>query len=176
MSTYLGIDTNSFGFHVVASSPIVMPGAEGFEQQAGWCTAGSKSAQERRRLVYVTARRFFETIPAGARVFVEEPLVLTKNINTTRLLVMMGGVIEAAFMQARPDAYFFWVDVSTWRKEVLAPARGSAPRNKDGWKALAKLYVSMYFDDYPSWEQTFEQEPDLYDAACIMAYGEQVGV
>lgn len=177
----VGIDTNSFGFHAVSSLPILMPGAEDAPgdgmQTLGWIVAGAKDSYDRLRIVRHVAVDFFKQLPSGTRLFVEEALILPKNIETTRKLVLMTGVLYGAFLEARPDATWFWVDVSTWRKNVLAPPKGTAPRNKDGWKALAKLWVSMQgyeVGEFETVESIYEREPDLCDAHCLMVYGQQV--
>jgi hypothetical protein len=176
----IGIDTNSFGFHVVSSRPIPMTGLSYLPEPScqGWTQAKSKDSYERLRVAHDAALRFFATLPRASCVFVEEALILPKNIETTRKLVLMTGVLYAAFLEARPDATWFWVNVSTWRRVVLAPPKGQSPRNKEGWKAMAAYHVHSGWA-YPSFDalsnsdlyKLYEDEPDLYDAHCLMEYG-----
>lgn len=173
MSIVVGIDTSSKGFHVCSSEPIFMS-ARTLGSRLNWVLPPG-DAQLRREGAFRGARRMFELLPDGAVVVIEEPLILPKNIDTTMKLVMMAGVIEGAFWQACPDAILWWVNVSTWRRQVLNPPKGYAPRNKDGWKALARQYVLDRADSlwpYSTEElATMEDQPDFWDAACICAYG-----
>jgi hypothetical protein len=189
----IGIDTNSHGFHAVSSVPISMPSTEPLAllTTEGWTISRSKDYLDRLRLAHATARAWFAALPAGSSLWVEEALVLPKNPETTRKLVMMAGALYGAFMSARPDATWFFVNVSTWRKDVLGdearPVGWKA--NKEGWKALARQYVQARWPQEPenaTYEEKLEfghqmavlrdmwdEQPDLYDAACLMEYGRQ---
>jgi len=180
--TVVGIDTNSFGFHAVADRPIFMPGEEAGDDQStvGWAIVGG-DAMDRRHVMFSIAKEFFSQLPEGSNVFVEEPLILPKNIETTRKLVMMGGVLEAAFWQANPDAAWFWVDVSTWRRLVLGRGSGRKEFMKDLARAktlddLRERWLKMeerHFTRDDGLLATYDLQPDLYDAHCIMLYGRQ---
>lgn len=175
----LGVDTNSFGFHVVSSKPILMPGADGQmddgERTLGWIVTNAKDSYDRLRIVHHQAIAFFRTLPDGSSLWVEEALILPKNPETTRKLVMMAGVLYSAFLEACPNATWFWVDVSTWRRQIINPAKGQSPRKSAEWKEAARLWVSEH--GYPSWREyaelseVYAQQDDLYDAHCLMAYG-----
>lgn len=194
----VGMDTSSFGFHIVSSVPIFMPGSEdaavGEElSNTGWVVTGAKDSYDRLRLIHSMALRWFAQLPRGTSVWCEEALVLPKNPETTRKLVMVTGVLYAAFMEARPDATWFFVNVSSWRRDVLNPPKGESPKNKDGWKALARRHVhgqrfpetalGATLEGYElrseaesvrrSEIELWDSEPDLYDAACLMEYGMQ---
>lgn len=180
----VGIDTNSFGFHAVSTEPIHMPGAEdvGDQEDAkstyGW-SLSTGDAPGRRLLAHLIAYRFFCTLPVGTHVFIEEPLILPKNINTTRMLVMMGGILEAAFWRANPDAVLHWVDVASWRKAILGKGSGK----KEVLKELAKqhtlrslevtsrLQIMRAVGEADAVFADYESQPDLYDAHCIRDYG-----
>lgn len=186
----VGMDTGSFGFHVVSSRPILMPGYESTEDAlgvTGWSRSTSKDSYDRLRIAHHAALEWFATLPRGSSVWCEEAIVMMKNPETTRKLVMMTGVLYAAFMEAKPDATWFWVNVSTWRREVLNPAKGEAPRKSEDWKALARQHVTAGWPEAPE-DATFEEreehgvrmhailsawdaQPDLWDAACLAEYG-----
>lgn len=187
----IGIDSNSYGFYAASSSPIAMFGSDSVSD-VGWITSSSKEWLDRLKEVHHSALEWFAFMPRGSSVWCEEALVLPKNPETTRKLVMMTGVLYAAFMEAKPDATWFFVNVSTWRRQVLNPAKGQAPRNGDGWKALAREHVLKSWPESalaPALERydlvsaaaaeraervkLWDLHPDLYDAACLMEYGQQ---
>jgi hypothetical protein len=170
----LGIDTNSYGFHVVSSVPIFMPGMHlGDEKRTfGWTLSAEKRSDDRRYAAFAAARSFFHTLPRASSVFIEEPLILSGNIVTTRMLVMMGGILEAAFLQARPDATFHWVDVSTWRRRVLGVGGGKKDHMKDlARRKVQDLWYAAGVRENDPIRQVYERQDDLHDAHCICEYG-----
>lgn len=162
MTAVVGIDSSSFGFHMVSSVPLWGHGSEFFFRSS------LADARDRRAEVFPMAHKVFRALPAGTDVWLEEALVLPKNIETTRKLIMMTGVLEAAFWSARPDATWWSVDVATWRKAILGKGSG----RKEEMKALARAYMLPLLTS--TQEEEYEAEPDLYDAGCICAYGVSV--
>jgi hypothetical protein len=165
VSQVVGIDTSSRGFHAVLTEA---------EHSYFWIREHRGDTQRRRESTFREAAHLFEMLPDGSIVVIEEPIILQRNPDTTLKLTMMAGVIEAAFWQACPDATLFWVNVSTWRRAVLNPAKGEAPRDKKGWKALARQHVIDSGVYSEAQLVAMEAEPDLWDAACIMEYGQQL--
>lgn len=169
----VGIDTNSFGFHAVSNIPIRMMGDDPLSTNTyGWVVNRDKDAQQRRSTTFIFAHEFFTALPRASAVFIEEPIIMMKNPETTRKLVMIAGVIEAAFFYAKPDASLFWVPLGVWRKRVLGVGGGKSSIMKD----LAKEWVHKQWWDLPTdaWlpvEADYDNKLDLYDAHCIMAYG-----
>jgi hypothetical protein len=159
MLTLVGIDTSSYGFHCVANEP-VLPG------QLAWFAydASMSLAQDRRLAMFHKARDLFNVLPRHSHVFVEEPLILPKNLETTRKLVMAGGMMEAAWWAAMPDSMFYWVDVSTWRRTVLGIGGGK----REVMKGLAVDWVRNH---RPELVSKVEESDDFADAACLCEYG-----
>lgn len=170
----LGIDTNSHGFDVVSSVPVLMPGAEDALDGPltyGWLKSTSKDHQERAIMMYRLAQLFFGSLPAGTSIFCEEPIFLRTNIDTTRKLNMAAAALYFAFVQARPDATWHWVDISTWRKHVLGKGGGTSAEMKQ----MAADHVRRGWNLQKDWpldtEASYDNHRDLYDAHCLMDYG-----
>lgn len=156
----LGIDTNSFGFAWVATEKL----------RGAWygVIAQDGDALDRRMRTFPVARALFESLPRGTLVFIEEPVIMAKNPETTRKLTMMAGVIEAAFYASNVDAVLHWVGLSSWRKLVLGKGAG----RKVEMKALAFQVVSGRLS--PETLEVFEKDDNLCDAFCIADYGRAV--
>lgn len=174
--TVVGIDTKARGFHWVSSEPIWDATSDDLEPtRCGWQMGVSSEGEARiRLLIFSLARMFFRNLPSGAHVFVESPLVLPKNVETTRKLVMSAGVIELAFHVTAPDATWFWVDPQSWKKRVfgraIPPKEFEAPKTKRTKLWIQEQARDRVFDEgYP--EAIFAAEPDLYDAWGLMHYG-----
>lgn len=177
---HLGIDTNSFGFAVTSTAPVLLPrqgaGWEGFtmgERRHGW-VVGKGDTIDRLELARSSMGAMLRLLPTGQPVhlWVEEALILMKNIETTRKLVIMTGVLYGTFLHEGPDAFWHWVDVSRWRKEVLGKGSGK----KDELKRMAREHVAASWAGLPDeWLEELAAHhtavPDLYDAACIAEYG-----
>lgn len=170
----MGIDTNTYGWHMVASGP-VQTTHNGWKttETYGWYQAPGKDADERRPAIFAEAVSFFAALPRATAVFVEEPLVLPKNIDTTRKLIAAAAVLEAAFWQAKPDATWFWVPLSTWRRVVLGKGSGTrVEMDSLAQTAVTRIwYRELHVSVWNQMEAVYDQEPDLYDAHCIMLYG-----
>lgn len=167
----VGIDTSSYGYHAFATEPFRQPhGHLGiwYDLRTGWFRAEGDAMERRKQIYWSFVVLFQELSGREARVFVEEPLVLMKNTETTRKLVMIGGIIEAALHQEAPDLFFHWVDVATWRKAVLGKGSGSKQAMKDMARVAVTEAAPAGFDQI-----LFDTEPDLYDAACICEYGKR---
>ena len=144
MIEVVGIDTNSYGYHAVGL-------ADSWHAQA----PRSMDPRERRAFAFSNALSLFASLPDGSAVFIEEPIVLLKNIVTTRQLVMMAGVIECAFFTANPDATVFWVNISTWKKATIG--NGNASKEQ-----IRRHYIDRGVE---------YDVQDFYDARAIMEYG-----
>jgi hypothetical protein len=170
----VGMDTNSYGFHTYATEPIIGPGHEWSEMDVpkmreGWAQSSAKDVQDRRKLTFVTALEWFKVLPSGTWVFIEEPLVLRTNPATTIKLCMQAGVIEAAALASKADIYITFVNLTTWRKAVLGVGSGPAAKMKE----LAKRHVESGWptSEIATLSALYEDQPDLYEAACICHYG-----
>jgi len=108
----------------------------------------------RRQQLYEEAYNFFALLPVGSHVFAEEPLAL-KNGKTTRLLGLAAGAIWAAHL--RFSMFWYWVDVATWKSKTVG--------NGNATKDEVQAFVRAHDIDYP--------EEDLFDAHCLMVYGER---
>ena len=166
MTVVVGIDTASARFHWVASEPIL----DGFDthlyREYGWFRM-AVDAESARLELYRAAKRFFRVLPQRAHVYVEEPLAIPKNGQTTKVLCMAAGAIWCAFMETEPDAYWHWVDVAEWKKKILG--RGAPPR---GQKHKPWIRETILNDERFTYEQAaFDNQPDLYDAWAICQFG-----
>lgn len=168
-SFVVGLDTASNRFHLVANRLIskgrgekryhtIQSGPLDPKKDKQW-----GNADARRQRLYEDAEAAFGWFPDGAHIFCEEPLALT-NGKTTRLLGLACGAIWAAAhaidpVEGRPrfDLWWHWVDVSSWKKDIV----GNGNASKD----MIALHVQMQGRSY--------EEPDYYDADCLCVYGEQ---
>lgn len=148
----IGIDTNSYGYHVVRRDNIY----------SSFQAKKSQDADSRRMQACVHFDLFLQTVPEGAHLFVEEPLAL-QNGKTTRILGLLAGALFGTFVMKGRDINWHWVDVSSWKKHVV----GNGNASKD----LVRMFVStsppashLPLDDW-------DAEPDYYDAYCLKLYG-----
>ena len=167
MTAVVGLDTRTRAFHWVSS--IQLGG-----RRYGWVEEPDKmDVENARAALYHEARRFFQLIPRGAHVFCEEPLAL-HNGKTTRLLCLVAGAIWSAFIQANPDATWYWIDNSSWKREILG--RGSPPNRGKHKPWIEQTLLTS--EDFIAWLHVdlksrgdFMTQTDLYDAWCLMRYG-----
>lgn len=168
----VGLDTKSKAFHWVASDRLLDDiGSSRF----GWVSSDQGEEEARLRL-FKHAEMLFHRLPEGSLIFCEEPLALAKNPATTRKLCMAAGAIQAGFFAANPDAWWFWVDPASWKKEILG--RGAPPR---GTKHKPWIREQLLTGDasvlFRQWliangdAVAFDQQPDLFDAWCLMRHG-----
>lgn len=166
----VGVDTNSYGFHWVASDE--------FEYgMFGWAR-GNGDADTRRLEAYRLAVDLFSALPHGSHVFCEEPLSL-KNGKTTRLLALAAGAVWSAFQQANRDSWWHWVDVATWKKTVLGQGYGNASKEK--YQPVVRDRLKSFTIQTPEFQHRRRNltglleasylETDLLDAWCIEEYG-----
>jgi hypothetical protein len=157
----IGLDTSTKGFHWVATKPLYDGSGDGDAQTYGFCGMAGMDADERRQILFTTARQFFRSLPeGGAFVFCEEPLAL-QNGKTTRLLGLAAGAIWAAHLDF--DVTWFWVDVASWKKDVVG--KGNASKEQ----IRAFCLANPAFQHEPV--HVYEEQPDLYDAWCLKVYG-----
>jgi len=152
----VGIDTNSSGFHAVELGH-ALPVLHTYQGE-------ERTASERRPGIYHAFRKYFASLESGAWVFVEEALVLKTNTETTRKLVMVAGLLEAAMFEVEPDAFLAWVDVTVWRRKVLGRGGGPTAVMKRMARDKSLEFGLPMCDD----------DPDFYDACCIALYGRAV--
>lgn len=175
----VGVDTRSKAFHWVASESLA-----GF--CCGWTDAPSNLTTDEARLYLLHgAISLFGKLPPGTHVFVEEPLTL-QNGQTTKNLCMAAAAVWCGFQMAKPDAWWFWVDVATWKKAVLGrgipprefKGRSKATRTKDWIRAVAVELpeFQQYTEKVGLGPEHFDAEPDLYDAWGLMQYGRALGL
>jgi Holliday junction resolvasome RuvABC endonuclease subunit len=102
-------------------------------------------------------------IPGAERIaYVEMPLVGgSKNIQTTIKQSYVNGVIQAVLVAAGFSVYL--VNVSTWKLTVCG--NGSADKTQIG-NHLKRVWPVVY--------SACNGEQDLYDAASICLYGDEV--
>lgn len=86
-------------------------------------------------------------------IFCEEPLAL-RNGKTTRLLGLACGAIWAAHLEF--DLYWHWVDVASWKKDVIG--KGNASKGEI-------MTWSMAHGGHADWDE------DHHDAFAIGTYG-----
>jgi Holliday junction resolvasome RuvABC endonuclease subunit len=174
MAPVLGLDTDSKKFTYAATFMIPdLTGDTDNEESFGWWGA-SAEVEARRAVIYQGAKRLFGVLPDGVHVFCEEPLAL-QNGKTTRLLALAAGVVWAAFQEVQPNAWWHWVDVSSWKKNVIGQGNAAKPvvaewiRRSGDFKTVRARYDQAgtldFFEDY------FIQTPDLYDAWALKIYG-----
>lgn len=138
-----GLDTAGNRFHLVRSSGELIEAS---------ITKGGPD--ERRAYLHRQARSAFSTLPKGARVFCEEPISL-QNGETTRILGLAAGAIWAAHLYY--DLFWFWVNISTWKREVIGKGNAS------------KADVAAYWNK----QGIYCESQDEYDARTIARYGEK---
>lgn len=186
MTFVVGVDTRSRTLHWVASESHQLVNTSklpGFEvvwpEIYGWLEEQPREEIEEARVrLFWYAQELFSVIPNGTHVFVEEPLALSKNGRTTRLLCLSAGAVWAAFHSLQPDAWFHWVDPATWKKQVLG--RGAPPRGQRHKPWIRQRVMEDDSDANRAFQQwstgltveQFDLEPDLYDAWCLMHYGQ----
>lgn len=124
---------------------------------------------------------FRSDLPADIHVFCEEPLALSVNGKTTRLLGLAAGSIFATHALFA-GGYWHWVDQSTWKKSVLG--RGVRPkgwgeefpkaRREKEWIMSAVQQDAMFITGAsPELKRACVLEEDLHDAWAICEYGQQ---
>lgn len=162
MTTVIGIDTKSRGFHWVGTAGV------------GVSYGSSVSKQEDQDLaraeVFRDARAFFDHFEPGGHVFCEAPLAL-QNGATTRLLCMAASAVYCGFVAAEADGFWYWVDPSAWKKSVLG---GAPPRGMKHKPWIRQRCYELWPADMESSRETFDAEPDFYDAWCLFQHGRQV--
>lgn len=177
MSAIIGLDTASNRFHWCSTVPLwdgtgddPEPSKTGFVQFAGMEEGAC------RHLLMMMGKRFFEGIPPGSSVFAESPIIMMKNIETTRLLVAAATAVQLGFFLANPDAAWYWVDVMTWRKQILG--RAFPPMDYPGPKARrTKMWVEEMVRGKIEFDAEFAEtcgawDDNLYDAWGLRRYGE----
>jgi hypothetical protein len=189
MSNVIGIDTNTHGFHWVSTFGIGPKSDAG--EKYGWLECQDKDVNVRRVETVEYAWGLFHTIRSDTvsigkdreiHVFCEEPLAL-QNGKTTRLLGLAAGAIFGAFVCSGINAYWHWVDQSSWKKAILG--RGVRPRDfvSDWPKAKQeKAWIvetcrglpGFRAEEDPVRTLDFDAHLDLYDAWAIRTYGVRV--
>ncbi len=169
----IALDTNSFGFHFVTDH-----GEFGHRQ-----APRDMDIELRRSLTFREARTFFASGSLQRYeeidVFCEEPLSL-QNGKTSRLLALSAGVIFAGFVlgaDEHPQMRWHWVNVASWKRRIVG--NGGARKEKiqefvrnggANFEAFVQGNAHGYGPDLV--EKMFDEEKDLFDAFCIMRYGE----
>lgn len=184
MSRVIGIDTNSYGFHWVSTKPVYDD--DDFAQKYGWVACKDDNPDVRRGEMLNYSHGLFQSLSLNPtpnddtwHVFCEEPLAL-QNGKTTRLLGLAAGAIWAGFYLAKPNAYWHWVDQSTWKKNVLG--RGRRPNDfeyrikskaEKEWiiEQVRKLPGFQADFNDPITAEDFDKQADLYDAYALRTYG-----
>lgn len=187
MRKVIGIDTNSHGLHWVSTFGIGTETDAG--EKYGWLECKDKDVDRRRIETVLYAYALFdklvdEHVPTdddqSLHIFCEEPLAL-QNGKTTRLLGLAGGAIFGAFVVSGLDAYWHWIDQSSWKKAVLG--RGIRPKGytREGWPKAKweKAWIvetcrelpGFKVDEDPVSILDFDAHLDLYDAWAIKTYG-----
>lgn len=153
--TIIGLDHDSKGFHAVAFGP----------SPRFWQTFASRdSSPDVRRIDVCHAfRLYLEGLPARAHVFAEEPLILSKNPKTTRLLSLMAGALWAQSLGL--NLFWHWVDVAHWKREVV----GKGNANKEQVAAWVRATAVRMLPECRL--AHYDITPDLYDAHCLAVYG-----
>lgn len=140
-------------------------------RSSGYCSAlkgkAWENADDRRKVLSRTFREFLvgtiqekglQLEPWRVIIFCEEPIA-GKNGKTTRLL----GLACGALWEVANDlgCQWVWVDIAHWKKVVVG--NGNADKDKIAeWVKANRLEIPEA-----------EAEVDLYDADCLLAYGEQ---
>lgn len=96
-------------------------------------------------------------------MFVEEPLILSKNPATTRKLALIAGALWA--MSIEFDLFWHWVDVASWKKEVVGKGNVNKVQVREWVQDTAKM---MRPEERLA---AYDATPDLYDAHCLAVYG-----
>lgn len=165
----VGMDTKTRSFHWVSN--MSLPGTY---QVYGLASSPPKVDVEIARVeLFRSARHLFAGLHPGTYVFCEEPLALSKNPQTTRLLCLAAGAIWSAFIQSNADATWVWTNPATWKKDVLG--RGAPPRGEKHKPWIEDTLLGRR--DFLEWADrlnarpTFAASPDFYDAWCLMRHG-----
>ena len=153
----VGLDTDSYGFHAVLF---------GEEAPVPWRSFRSKSSYVDLRRIEACeeARSLFLQLPPGAHIFAEEPLVLSKNGKTTRLLALMFGALWAQHLDL--DVFWHFVDVAHWKREVCGGGNFSKAQVADWVRGTVKMR-----HDATVRMAAYNAHQDLYDAHCLAVYG-----
>ena len=169
----LGLDTDSHGFHWVAS-PHTFPESDMY---VGSVVVKNDNVDLRRaRFAFEAHELFTFHVQPGTHIFCEEPLAL-QNGKTTRLLGLAAGAIYGAFAISDLDATWHWVDSAHWKKQVLG--RGTPPKEFEytpkakrvkAWIREESMKLPGFVLDHAE-DESFEQNWNLYDAFCIKTYG-----
>lgn len=187
----IGLDTASSRFHYCSTRPLPDPGGGPDFDPLGYFTCATKDEATRQHELFMGAKTLFQRVDAFARdegiarvyVFCESPIVMMKNIETTRKLCMAAGIIRCGAFECN-NIWWAWVDQSTWKKQILG--RGNTP--PDYGKGKAKEWIRDTVRQNPAWrheaaildetqtpyEEWFENERDLYDAWCLRVYGSRI--
>lgn len=153
----VGLDTNSHSFHAVASEAQFTYSAH----------VGGDNIDVKRAALYQFAQDYFWNLEQkrepgqSIHVFCEEPLAL-KNGKTTRVLALATGAIWAAHLQF--DITWWWVDVSSWKKEIVGNGNAKKEMVKE-WVWINAILLDAELEKY-------NKELDFYDAHCLMLYGQ----
>lgn len=158
----VGVDTKSRAFHWATSDGSTLT-YNGF-------TSAQDDHDLARAEVFERSRGLFGDL-SPAHVFCEAPLAL-QNGKTTRLLCMAAAAVWCGFVASEVDALWYWVDPSTWKRDVLggAPPRGVKHKPWIRQRCL-ELWPNVMV---PGLVSAFDLEPDLFDAYCLLRYGQQV--
>lgn len=148
MRTVAGLDTASDRYHLYCNN--------GFQHYIHIPKSSKIGIDGKRLALYHGAIEAFALLPEETLLVCEESLAL-QNGKTTRVLGNAVGAIWAAHVNY--NIFWAWVNVSTWKKDVI----GKGNADKDQVKAWVMENMGLEFP---------ESEPDFYDAACICRYGE----
>ena len=120
-----------------------------------------QNPDDRRHALYLSAQTYFARLPAATLVVCEEPLGISKNGKTTRLLGMAAGAIWAAHLHTR--VFWVWADIAAWKKQVIG--NGNAAKDDIREWAIPLLGPNDHAAD------NYDSEPDYYDAMGLAVYG-----
>lgn len=148
-----GMDTASVRWHCAVY--------DGDEFELHSCTPNLKDTEMNRMALFRGARGLsmqLEQHP-GLFLFIEEPLMLRTNWNTTLSLSLAAGAIWSAFYDA--DLVVSWAAISSWKKDIIGKGNAS--------KELIRLWGQRMLPDEVV--ARCEAEPDYYDACAIAIHG-----
>ena len=167
----IGIDTDSHGFHWCSDVPVPDP-QTGVMSTQGHAVSSYGRAEDRYSLVFYSALEFFMGLRVPPiHVFCEEPLSL-KNGRTNRILALSAGMVLGGFLgsattyEQHAPLFWHWVDNMTWKRHVLKKGN------------IKKTLIPDIVRAHPAWteeqreEAVFLDDPNLWDAWCILKYGE----
>lgn len=176
----IGIDTKSTGMHWVSNFRIGT-----HDETYGWTNCKTKhenprrQADLRRMAIFDYSFGLATALPAGTKVYCEEPLAL-QNGHTTRLLGLAAGAVWSGFHHGgRGRIEWVWVDVSNWKKTVFG--RATPPRDfpltPESTRTKRWIQECVHADPFfqmevdPVMEEDFLKQLDLYDAWAIRRFG-----